>query len=175
MSALVVPQINGRTTYQSYIITRTDSTIHNFDDLRGKIFSFTDPMSNTGYIYPLTLISSRSETPDNFFDRTIFTYSHDRSIYAVADGVADGAAVDNLILAHAQQRQPELAERLRIIQKSPEYGIPPVVIPNQLSPQKKAQFEQFFLNIHNQADGRLALEALAIERFVKPDLTLYEF
>ncbi|MBC8208207.1 MAG: phosphate/phosphite/phosphonate ABC transporter substrate-binding protein [Desulfobulbaceae bacterium] len=175
MSAIVVPQINGRTTYQSYIISRTDSAIHTFDDLQDKVFAFTDPMSNTGHLYPLSLLDSRTETPSSFFNRTIFTYSHDRSIYAVADGVADGAAVDNLILAHAQQRQPELIKRLKIIQESPEYGIPPVVVPNQLAPEKKKQFEQFFLNIHNQEDGRRALKSLAIQRFVKPDLSLYDF
>ncbi len=175
MSILVVPEINGRLTYQSFIIVKADSPYQSFEDLRGEIFAFTDPMSNTGYFYPLSLLKRKGETPESYFKRTIFTYSHDHSINAVADGVTDGASVDNLILAHARQRDTGLSERIRVIWESEEFGIPPVVVPKQLGEEKRRMFETLFLDIHNHEEGRWALESLGIEKFVKPDLALYNF
>ncbi|MCK5194576.1 MAG: phosphate/phosphite/phosphonate ABC transporter substrate-binding protein [Desulfobulbaceae bacterium] len=175
MSILVVPKINGRLTYQSFLIVQASSSFKQLEDLRGKIFAFTDPMSNTGYFYPVSLLSKRGVTPESFFERTIFTYSHDRSIQAVTDGVADGASVDNLILEHAQRRNPELTDIIRVIWKSEEFGMPPVVVPKQLETNKRKAFEKFFLDIHNDEEGRQALVALGIERFVTPTLSLYDF
>ena len=175
MSILVVPKIHGRLTYQSFMIVQATSPYQSFEDLRGKIFAFTDPMSNTGYFYPLSLLKMKGETPESYFNRTLFTYSHDRSIDAVADGVADGASIDNLILEHAQQRDSGLSERIRVIWESEEFGIPPVVIPKQLEDEKRRQFEKLFLDIHNHEAGRRALESLGIEKFVKPDHALYDF
>ncbi len=175
MTILVVPEINGRVTYQSFTIVQAASPYHSFNDLRGKIFAFTDPMSNTGYFYPISLLKTKGETPESYFRRTIFTYSHDRSINAVADGIADGASVDNLVLEYARQRGPELSEHIRVIWESEEFGMPPVVIPKQLEEEKRLKFEKLFLNIHNHQSGRRALESLGIEKFVKPDLALYNF
>jgi len=175
MTILVVPKINGRLTYQSFTIVQASSPYKNFEDLRGKIFAFTDPMSNTGYFYPLSLLKMKDETPEAYFSRTIFTYSHDRSIDAVAEGVADGASVDNIILGYAWQRDPELSRKIKIIWESEEFGMPPVVIPKQLDEEKRNKFEKLFLNIHNHPMGRRALESLGIEKFVKPDLALYNF
>ncbi len=175
MSILVVPQINGQLTYQSFVIVQESSTLRSLEDLRGRIFAFTDPISNTGYFYPVSLLTKRGETSESFFERTIFTYSHDRSIQAVADGVADGAAVDNLILEHARRRNPELTDLIRVIRKSEKFGIPPVVIPRQLESSDKKVLERFLLDIHNHEEGRQALAALGIEKFVMPDLSLYNF
>ena len=175
MSILVVPKINGRLTYQSFIIVQATSPYQRFEDLQGKIFAFTDPMSNTGYFYPLSLLRKKGGTPESYFNRTLFTYSHDHSINAVADGVADGASVDNLILEHAQRRNPKLVNHIKVIWESEEFGIPPVVVPKQLEEEKRRIFEKLFLDIHNHEAGRRALEALGIEKFVKPDLALYDF
>lgn len=175
MSILVVPQINGQTTYQSFMIVQASSAYQSLEDLRGKTFAFTDPMSNTGYFYPLSLLRMMEETPESYFNRTLFTYSHDHSINAVAEGFVDGASVDNLILEHAQRRNQELADHVRVISKSEKFGIPPVVIPKQLDQQKKEQFENLFLNIHNHETGRQALENLGIEKFIKPNIDLYNF
>ncbi|MCK5515501.1 MAG: phosphate/phosphite/phosphonate ABC transporter substrate-binding protein [Desulfobulbaceae bacterium] len=175
MTILVVPEINGRVTYQSFMIVQSASPYQSFEDLRGKIFAFTDPMSNTGYFYPLSLLKMKDETPESYFRRTIFTYSHDRSINAVADGVADGASVDNLILEYARQRGPELSDSIRVIWESEKFGMPPVVVPKQLEEEKRLKFEKLFLDITNNEAGRRALKSLGIEKFVRPDLALYNF
>ena len=114
------------------------------------------------------------ETPERFFQRTFYTYSHDRAIEAVADGVADGAAVDSLVLAYALQRNPDLAERIRIIHTSEAFGIPPVVVPATLPPRQKLQLRELLLTMHEDSEGRAVLQDLGIDGFVAVDDAAYD-
>jgi phosphonate transport system substrate-binding protein len=173
MSLLVVPRINGKVTYRSYLIVHSSSGIDSFQKLRGKVFAFTDPLSNTGYSHPLSILSEMHEQPETFFARTIFTYSHDRSIYAVTRGLVDGASVDHLVYQYAVQRDSEIGLQTRVIDKSKEYGIPPVVVPARIDPWKKNQLQEIFLRMHESEEGRKALHELGIERFEIPDADLY--
>lgn len=86
MELLAAPQVNGETVYYSLLIVPVDSPAQTLADLRGKVFAFTDPMSNTGRMYPTFLVNQLGNTPEEFFTRTFFTYSHDDAIRAVADG-----------------------------------------------------------------------------------------
>jgi phosphonate transport system substrate-binding protein len=173
MDLLVVPQINGKTTYRSLIIVSANAATRTFNDLRGKRFAFTDPLSNSGYHYPLSLLHQMGEQPERFFGHTFFTYSHDRSIAAVMDGLADGAAVDSLIFEFASQNTPRIAQQIAVIGQSPDFGIPPVVVPRSLSPAKKAWLKELFLSLHTDAEGKQVLIPLGIERFQEPDPTRY--
>lgn len=175
VSLLVVPQINGKTTYRAFIIVAAASPIRELGDLRGKVFAFTDPLSNSGYLYPLSLVQGMGQQPETFFGRTIFTYSHDRSMAAVMEGIADGASVDSIVYEFARKRNPEIARQTRVIWESPDFGIPPVVVPRTISPGKKALLKELLLTMHRDAEGEKALSVLGVERFVEPDPRLYEF
>jgi phosphonate transport system substrate-binding protein len=166
MELLAAPQVNGETIYQSWLIVPVNSPAKRMADLRGKTFAFTDPWSNSGRMYPTALVKELGETPETFFGRTFFTYSHDDAIRAVADAVADGAAVDSLVYQYAVAREPELAEHTKIIHRSPAFGIPPVVASPHLRPQARAELENIFLNIANDPAGQAALHILDIDRFV---------
>ncbi len=166
MELLVIPQVHGQTVYYSTIIVRADSPAQRFQDLRGAVFAFTDPLSNTGYLYPNVLLKRLDESPATFFRRTFFTYSHDHAIYAVADGVADAAAVDSLVLDYALKRDPTLRRRLRVIHTSPPFGMPPVVVGPGVRPQTKALLREILLAMSDDPQGRRALAALEVDRFV---------
>lgn len=166
MELLVAPQVRGQTFYYSYIIVPHDSQAQSLEDLRGKIFAFTDPLSNSGHLAPTYMLWQMRERPETFFQKTIFTYSHDNSIKAVAEGLVDGAAVDSLVYDYIVGRDPQYGAKTRIIKKSPPYGIPPVVVHPALDPQLKAQFRDLFLHIHEDERGREILQELMIDRFV---------
>jgi phosphonate transport system substrate-binding protein len=166
MELLVAPEVNGEPAYYSYLIVPIESSARSMEDLRGKVFAFTDPLSNTGRFYPLYLIQQLGTTPELLFSRTFYTYSHDEAIRAVANGLADGAAVDNLIYQYLIAREPDLEGKLRIIQKSPPFGIPPVVVNPNIRPQLRAELQELFLTMADDPDGRRVLDHLDIDRFV---------
>jgi phosphonate transport system substrate-binding protein len=174
LELLVAPVVNGATYYHSQLIVPIDSPAASISDLKGKVFAFTDPMSFSGRMYPTYLLQQIGEIPASFFQRTFFTYSHDDAIRAVADGLADGAAVDSLVLNFALIRNPSLGERIKIIYTSPSFGIPPVVVSPYIRPQQHAQLEEIFLSMHTNNAGLEALQSLDVEEFTIVSENLYD-
>ncbi len=174
MELLVAPQVNGETVYYSLTIVPADSPARSMVDLRGKVFAFTDPMSLSGRIYPTSLVRSLNETPETFFARTFFTYSHDNAIRAVANKVADGANVDSLVYDFFVARDPTIAQRTRVIHRSPAFGIPPVAVNPNSSPQLKQTLREILLQMSYDAEGQQVMRNLMIERFIQVSDRIYD-
>lgn len=166
MELLAAPVAYGQPVYHSLIIVPATSSARSLEELRGKNFAFTDPLSNTGKLAPTFMLAQLHETPESFFAKFIFTNSHDRSIEMVAGNMVDGAAVDSLIWEYLNDKNPALTSRTRIITKSEPFGIPPVVVPKGLDPELKERLRQVFLNLHKEEAGRQILAKLKIDRFV---------
>lgn len=175
MEALAVPEVSGQATYRSYIIVSADSDIRDFRGLRNKIFAFTDPISFSGTLYPTYLLWRLGETRESFFQRYIFTYSHDNSIKAVAEKLVHGAAVDSLILEFAIAKNPSYKDKIRIIEQSPPVGSPPVVVHPGLNRATKENLQKIFLEMSDDPQGQRALKEMMVDRFVLPDDRAYDF
>ncbi len=166
MEILVVPEVDGETVYYSYIIVPVDSDAGELKDLRSKTFAFADPMSNSGRLAPTYRLYQMGETPDSFFRKYIFTYSHHNSIRAVAENLVDGAAVDSLVYDYLVAHEPIIGERTRVVEKSLPFGIPPVVVHPALNLEIKARLRGLFLNMNQDKAGRDILRNLMIDRFI---------
>lgn len=120
--AVATPVVRGKPYYQSYLIVHRDSDIQNLTALRRQTFAFTDPDSNTGSLVPTFWLHQIDETPATFFNSTVYTYSHDNSIMAVAKGLVAGAAVDSQIWEYFQESASFYTSQTRIIRKSAPGG-----------------------------------------------------
>jgi len=174
MEIVAVPVVKGEKYYHSYIIAGKDSPINSLADLRGKRFAFTDPDSNTGSLVPRYMLAQRDETPETFFKYTFYTHSHDNSIRAVADGRADGAAVDSLIWEFLDASDPEYAGLTKVVEKSPPYGIPPVVVHPGTDPALKKKLRDVLMTLREDPEGKAILVSLGIDRFGAPDKGAYD-
>ncbi len=172
MELLALPEVKGDTRYQSYIIARNREN-KSILDLIGKSFAFTDPMSFSGRIAPVHMLTSQGVDSDRFFSRTFYTYSHDNAIRAVADGIADAAAVDSMIFDRAVEKEPELGKRVFIIDKSLRVGNPPVVVNPSIDTGLKQRIRDVLLAMHGDEQGRKALKALTYDKFVMADDKYY--
>jgi phosphonate transport system substrate-binding protein len=164
---LVVPVSNGKTLYQAYIIANKNSDINKFEDLKGKSFAFTDPISNTGRFYVMKRLANLGSDMNIFFRKWIFTYAHDYSLQLVNKNTIDGASVNSLVFDYLVKTEPEKVENIKIIEKSEFYGIPPVVVPRTLNTEMKNKLKNIFLNIANDEEGKKILEKLFIEKYVE--------
>lgn len=171
---LAAPEIDGNTVYYSTLIVPADSPAESITDLQGATFAFTDPISTTGRIYPTYLLNQLGFDPKTFFADTFFTYSHDRAIEAVARGVADGAAVDSLVLDYALAREPELRAKIKIIHRSQAFGIPPVVVSPSIPPGQMAELRHLLLALNEDPEASPVLSALGVDRFVPIDDAAYD-
>ena len=172
---LVVPQTPaGETVYYSYLIAPEASPARSLDDLRGGKFAFTDPQSNTGFLVPTYMLARLGEAPETFFEETVFTYAHDKSIQAVAAGRVDGAAVDSLIYDYLAGTSPELIGKVKVLAKSKPYGIPPVVVRPDLPEADRERLRRILLTMHEDLEGQSILAGMLIGRFVTSDDAAYD-
>lgn len=174
LELLAAPMVGGKTVYYSYIIVSEKSSFKTLEDLRGKTFAFADPMSNSGKLIPTYMLYELDETPQGFFREWIYTYDHDKSIKAVADGIVDGAAVDSLIWEYMNSKGSKYTRLTRIIKISQPYGIPPVVVRPSLDENLKLKLKNILLNLHNDEEGSAILKGMFIDRFVEVDDSIYD-
>ncbi len=174
MELLAFPQIAGEVTHSTYIIVPADSAVRSLADLRGKSFAFTDPLSYSGRIVPTYMLWKMGETPEGFFRRTVFTYSHANSVKAVARHIVDGAAVVSAVYSYLLDKEPEYRDKVRIIATLPRTDTLPLVVRADLPADLKEQLRELFLTAHQDPAGREALAALRVERFQPPDDKVYD-
>jgi phosphonate transport system substrate-binding protein len=172
--AIAVPVVNGGTSYRAYVIVRRDHGAAKLQDLRGGVFAFSDPLSNSGYRHVADELHQSGTSPDTFFRHTFFTYSHDNTIRAVRDGLADGGVVDSLVWDSLVLLTPELDEELKIIETSGEFPINPIVVTSHTPAAVTTSLAGVLLAMANDPGASRALQSLGIEGFVAPDESRYD-
>jgi len=173
LELLAVPQIQGAHDYRSYLIVKNE-TFRSIEDLKGRVFAFTDPESNTGKLVPSFWLDRIGERPESFFGRLIYTYSHDNSIKAVSRGLVDGASVDSLIWDYYNRRNPELTGSIRVIRQSEPYPVPPVVASKAMGKNDRDRISEALVSMHTDPEGRRILEHLGFDRFIIPPEDWFE-
>ena len=171
---VATPEVQNSHFYHSYLIINKTSEFRTLEDLRGRVFAFTDPDSNSGKLVPTYWLWQMGETAETFFEKTIYTYSHDNSIMAVARALVDGATVDGHKWEYFQAKNPIYSSRTKVIKKSEPFGSPPLVASVAMPPHDKELIQQVVFNMHRYQGGRTILDKLMIERFVLPDEKWYE-
>ena len=172
---LVVPLNQGRPYYRSYLLVSADDHRRNgMMDLKGAVFAFADPYSNTGYLSPRFRIRELGGDPATFFRRTYFTWSHRKVIEAVAKGFAEGGAVDSFVWETLAKLKPEMTRRTRIVERSPEYGFPPLVAHRAVSAEDYARMQRVLLDMPAHPAGKTLLDRLNIDGFIVGDRSMYD-
>lgn len=170
----VMAQHKGNSLYTAELIVHKDSPIQNFDDLEGKIFAFTDPLSYSGHMVIEERLKQNNTIPEKFFNRYFYTYSHDKALWAVANKVADAASLDSQIYEYAKEKTPELTDKVRIISSLKAAPTGPIVINKNLKAEQKEQLRTIFLSMQEDPEVFEAMQGLVIDRFVIPTPELYE-
>jgi phosphonate transport system substrate-binding protein len=171
---LVMAEHVNNSLYTADVIVHKDSAIFTMGDLKGKVFAFTDPLSYSGHIAIEEYLRQQNTVPESFFKRYFYTYNHDKSLWAVANRIADGAILDSQIYEYVKEKNPELVENIRIIISIGPAPTGPVVISKKLRPEQREKLRNIFLAMHHDPDTLDALQGLVIDRFVMPKPELYE-
>lgn len=174
VNLLVAPVIDNSKHYHAYLITHRHSGMKKLEDFSGKSFAFSDPLSHTGYYYPLARLKEMDETPEQFFSKTVFSFGHDFSIEMVNREIIDGAYVHGHIYDYLTKFRKEKVANTQIIEISEAFGIPPVVCPKTIDAQSFQRYQKIFLELHKEPRGKEILERLNIDRFEKVNDGIYD-
>ena len=110
---LLAEVYRGSPIYTGRIFVRRDSGITSTADLRGRDIAFADPISESGYLYPLDGfvkdgLLAQGQDPNAFFGRVYFAGGYQQAMQAMASGLVDAAAASQyaeLLLTPEQQSQ----------------------------------------------------------------------
>ncbi len=165
LQLLTVPVYRGKPRYHSYIIVPQNSPYKNLRDLKGKIFAFSDPDSNSGFLYPLSLLSNNNKKPESYFRQTFFTFNHAETVQAVSEQVADGGAVDSYIWEYLAIFRPEITQKTRIIKTSPGFGFPPIVSRSGVNSVTVKNMKTTLEKMNQDIAGKALLAQLKLDSF----------
>jgi phosphonate transport system substrate-binding protein len=167
LELMAVPVYQGEPLYRSYLIVPAqDKTTLSIKDLQGRIFAYSDPDSNSGYLVPNHELARLGQEADTFFKKSFFTWSHEKVVEAVAHGVANGGAVDGYVWDTLSILQPELTQRTRIVSISPQFGFPPIVARRGVGRNDFNKIQELILNMDKDPEGLALLKRLNLDDFV---------
>jgi ABC-type phosphate/phosphonate transport system substrate-binding protein len=103
--------------YSSVLVTRADAPFDTVAACRGARAAYNQDDSNSGMNVFRHVVAPLAQS-GRFFGEVIRTGSHLGSLRAVADNLADVAAIDCVTFAFVRDELPELAQRVREIGKT---------------------------------------------------------
>lgn len=172
---LAVPVFQGQPLYQSYVIVpATDRISQTLLDLKGRVYAYSDPLSNSGWLWPQARLKQAGEDPARFFARSFFTFGHRRVVEAVAARLADGGSVDGYVWETLARIHPALTQATRVVERSPHFGFPPLVTPRDLDEATFRGLATAFLGMANDDEGRGLLATLNLDGFVPGSPALFD-
>ena len=128
----------------SFIIARRDDPRHELPAFRGAVAAINARDSNSGMnLFRAAVAPLAKRQP--FFSQVIETGAHAKSLAAVADGIADLAAIDCVTFALLQQGEPALVDRVRTIAHSPSSPALPFIASAVLAPDVVAAIRRALL------------------------------
>lgn len=174
LERVAVPLYRGEPLYRSYLITPADDRVtRSILDLRGRVFAFSDPDSNSGWLVPQAELKRQDENSAYFFSRSFYTWGHRRVIQAVGAGLAQGGAVDGYIWDTLAALHPEFTRATRVAWRSESFGFPPIVASPGQSRDSVEAMRRVLLNMQVDPAGRALLARLNLDGFARGSDALF--
>jgi phosphonate transport system substrate-binding protein len=160
---------NGKPTYVSRIFVRKESGIRTLADLRGKTIAFTDPVSSSGYMYPLDLFKraglvQSADAANRFFRRIYFAGGDEQALRAVLNGFADAAGIGQFAITLLPQAE---REKLTTIAQTAPMPSHCVVVRKELNPQLVAKLQAALFALNKGPNRKLLAKLYGVDGYVK--------
>lgn len=155
---------DGSPGYWSLLITHKDSAYKTLDDVlkHGKEISYGagDPNSTSGTLVPGYYLYAKNGIDPKTFYKSLRVGNHESNLMATAAKQVDVAITNTEVWEKFQKREPEKAQNIRILWKSPLIAADPMVWRADLPADVKAKVKGFFL-AYGRGDSADAKRELA--------------
>lgn len=169
------PDYYGTSTYRGLIIVREDSSIKNVSDMKDKRLALVHRATYAGYLYPLYYFKKHGiENLQNYFSKVTYAGSHDKTIYSLLRDEVDIAAPKDLVYQRIIKENPDLEKHLTILSASGLVPSNTFCVSKYLEPDLKNKLKDALLNLNNDPEAKIALEALGAARFIETKDTDYQ-
>jgi len=167
---LVAPVMRGRRyqdrpIYFSDVVVHRDSPYRSFADLRGAVWAYNEPGSQSRYNITRYHLATLGET-SGYFRRVLASGAHEESLRLILNRHIDTSAIDSTVLETELRRSPEIEAKVRIVETLGPSPIPPWVVSKSLAPELRESIRAVMLNMHADRAGQAVLDEGCIARFV---------
>lgn len=159
----------GKSTYTSRIFVRKDRAFKSLADLRGKSIAFVDPISSSGYLYPMELFKSKGllkKDASEFFKRHYFAGGDEQAIRAVFNGFVDAAAIGEFSYSLLR---PEERSEIVVLGESKPLPSHCIVVRKGLDTKKRDALRDAFLAIQDGPNKSLLKNLYGVDGYVNVD------
>lgn len=166
---------NGSPTYVSKIFVRKDSGIRTLAELEARSMAFVDPLSSSGYMYPLdtflqTGLIASPQAAEDFFRKIYFAGGDEQAIRAVLNKFVDAAGVGQYSV---RLLRPEEREQLVAIAESRPIPSHCVVVSGGLDSEIASALQTALLALNAGEHHDLLQNLYAVDGYVKADHDTY--
>ncbi len=166
----------GQPSYAGRVFVRKDSGIASLADLKGRDIAFADPVSESGYLYPLDLfvregLIADAADADNFFGRKFFAGGYQQAMQAMANGLVDAAGASqyaDLLLTPQQQAE------VTVLAESEQIPSHAIIARPGLDPDLQARFVQTMLTLNQPENRHLLAYLYGPDGYIEADPTVYD-
>jgi phosphonate transport system substrate-binding protein len=163
----------GHPIYYSDVVVHRDSPFRKFGDLRGAVWAFNEPGSQSGYGIVRYTLASRGET-FAFFGRVVESGAHQASLGMILQREVDASAIDSTVLEQELRDHPWLTSELRVVEVMGPSPMPPWVAGQRVTPEMRQALQNALTGMHARADGRAILARAGVARFQAVDDSDYD-
>lgn len=167
------PRYGGKAVYMSDIAVKADSAFRRLEDTFGGVAGYTLKDSQSGYFAFRTLLLTRY--PGAKYRRIVGGLLNPRGVInALARGDIDVGPLDGYVFDLIRAGDPQFAAQVRVIAATDPTPMPPLVATAALDPRQVEKLRKTFLRAHEEPSLSSQLKALLIDRFLVPELAVYE-
>ncbi|MGO8917255.1 MAG: phosphate/phosphite/phosphonate ABC transporter substrate-binding protein [Stellaceae bacterium] len=159
-----------RPIYWSSLVVRADSRFRTVEDTFGERLALTTPDSQSGYAAALRYFAKFARTGPLYREVVAPVITPRGALMAVISGAAEVAPIDSYALDLLARHATELTAQVRVIARTVQTPIPPLVA----SHGEVAPLAAAFLAAHEDAALRPIMADLLLTRFVRPEAADYD-
>jgi len=166
----------GKPIYTGRVFVRRDSGIEKLSDLKGKTIAFADPISESGYLYPLDAfveqgLLKREDDLKRFFGKVFFAGGYQQAMQAMVAGLVDAAGASQyaeLLLTPEQQAE------VKWIAESKPIPSHTVIVRKDLDPALRSKFVAAMLKLNEPEHRDLLKHVYSPDGYVAADPAAYD-
>jgi ABC-type phosphate/phosphonate transport system substrate-binding protein len=168
-----LPRYGGKAVYMSDIAVRADSPFRKLEDTFGGVAGYTLKDSQSGYYAFRTLLLTKY--PQAKYRKIVGGLLNPRGVIAaLAKGEIDVGPLDGYVFDLIRAGDPQFASQVRVIESTDPTPMPPLVATASLPSEKTDRLRSAFQAAHEEPSLAAALKTLLVERFVVPELRVYD-
>src|SRR5262245_48293405 len=163
----------GQAIYMSDIAVKADSRFSALEDTFGGVAGYTLKDSQSGYFAFRTLLLTKY--PNAKYRQIVGGLLNPRGvIQALVSGKIDVGPLDGYVFDLLRAGDPAFASQVRIVAVTDPTPMPPLVATAPLGEIQTKTIREAFTRAHEESSLSVPLETLLVERFVVPDLSVYD-